>query len=190
MTKSSDSSQTGMKIFFPCAILTLLLNAFALAQELGCRLSDAGKLPPEKQEKFDARLRSTPDQAAVRYSLAMNYAQLGNTRLALDELERALSKTPWLDPTEESVFVPLRDCDAFNKIVSRVEQKYPPISASRIVHRFRFATSYQRASPLIRPTTRFTSAASTTEKFLRSLPPEQFPTSSPQARTAFSQCLA
>ena len=55
-----------MKIFFPCAILTLLLNAFALAQELGCRLSDAGKLPPEKQEKLDDRLRSTPDQAAVR----------------------------------------------------------------------------------------------------------------------------
>jgi len=134
MTKPSDSSQTGMKIFFPCAILTLLLNAFALAQEPGCKLSDDGKLPPEKQAKFDALLRSTPDHAAVRYSLAMNYAQLGNTRLALDELERALSKTPWLDPAEESVFASLRACNAFKKIVSRTQQKYPPISASRIIH--------------------------------------------------------
>lgn len=115
--------------------LAIIVFAIAApAQHSDCKLSDSGHLSPARQQKFDALLRSTPDQAAVRYSLAMDYAQAGNTRRALDELQRATLQVPWLDPSQEPVFAALRDCDAFRKIVARVEQKYPPMNASRLAH--------------------------------------------------------
>jgi len=119
-----------MKILASC----LLLVVSAHAQTSGCSLKDEGELSAETLKQFQALRPDTPDQAAVRFDMAVHYAQMGNGRKALSLLEEALADTPWLDPSAEQAFKPLYGCAAFRKLVAQVQHRYPPVAASHVVH--------------------------------------------------------
>jgi hypothetical protein len=118
-----------MKILLSC----LLLLASAWAQNADCTLKGGSDLPAGKQKKLDALLLVTPDQAAVGFEMALDYAEAGNDQKALSLLEDALAQTPWIDPSTEPAFKPLYDCAAFQTLVTRVQHKYPPVAAARVV---------------------------------------------------------
>jgi sugar lactone lactonase YvrE len=121
------------KTLIPC--LLLLVSALASsAQTVDCGLKGGGELTAAQQKMFQAIRLDTPDRAAVLFDMAIDYARAGNTQKSLSLLEEALVNTPWLDPSQEEVFQPLYGCAAFQKLVARVQQKYPPVTASHVVH--------------------------------------------------------
>lgn len=97
---------------------------------LGCQLVNRGELSRESLDRFRTLLEVTPDRAAVQFSMALEYAQVGNTAKALSLLREALADLPWLDPSAEPTFKPLTDCPAFESIVSAIHRKYRPVAAS------------------------------------------------------------
>ncbi len=115
-------------------LISCLLLISCYAQTSDCRLKSEGDLTAEKQKKFQAVRLDTPDQAAVRFDMALDYAQAGNDQKALSLLEEALADTPWLDPSAEQAFKPLYACAAFQKLVAQVQHKYPPVAAAHVVH--------------------------------------------------------
>jgi DNA-binding beta-propeller fold protein YncE len=98
-----------------------------------CDLKSGPELSEKQQKTSEALLASAPDKAAVRYNMAVDYAQAGNHRKVLFFLERALAETPWLDPEAEAAFKPLHDCPAFRQLVARVHHRYPPVAAGRVI---------------------------------------------------------
>ena len=118
-----------MKILFSC----LLFLASAWAQKIDCPPKGGSDPPAEQQKRLDALLHVTPDQAAVRFEMALDYAQAGNDQKALSLLEEALAQTPWIDPSTEPALKPLYGCAAFKKLVARVQHKYPLVAGARVV---------------------------------------------------------
>src|SRR5215475_5288997 len=124
-----------MKVSVAALFLILSLAGRVLAQTEDCHLAATGELSPERQKIFQSlRSDSGLDQAAIQFTMALDYAQAGNNSKALSVLEEALSQTPWLDPSTEEAFKPLHNCAEFQKLVARVQQKYPPVAASHVVH--------------------------------------------------------
>jgi hypothetical protein len=78
----------------------------------------------EKQELFNKLLQTTPDKAAVRYNLALDYARLGDLNSALATLKEALLDTPWLDPSADAQFKGLSGNPDFDNLVHRVQAKH------------------------------------------------------------------
>jgi hypothetical protein len=111
----------------------LLLIFTALAQTNACNLRSGKELAEKQQEQFKSLLGAGGDVAAVRFNLAIDYAKIGNQQKALETLEQALAATPWLDPASEKDFDALKSCERFQKLVERVERKYPPRAAGRVV---------------------------------------------------------
>jgi hypothetical protein len=125
-----------MKILVSCLFLVVMAIGFAIsayAQNPECNLKAGSDLPAAKQKEFETLLASAPDKPAVRYNAAIDYAQAGNSQNALSMLVDALAETPWLDPSTESAFQPLYGCAAFQKLVQRVEKKFPPVATSHVV---------------------------------------------------------
>lgn len=118
-----------MKIFF----FGLFLAISASAQQPGCNLKAGNNLSVDKQKQFEGLLAFASDKAAVRYNLAVDYAQAGSTEKALSTLEEALADTPWIDPSPEEAFKPIRGCEAFQRLIARVQSKYSPVAASLTV---------------------------------------------------------
>jgi sugar lactone lactonase YvrE len=113
----------------------LIVAVSSQAQTSDCSLKDGGsELPATSKKTFDALRPDTPDMAAVRFNMAIDYARVGNTKKALSLLEESLKETPWLDPSSENDFAPLRGCASFQKLVEREHQKYHPVNASRVVY--------------------------------------------------------
>jgi len=122
-----------MKVSIAGLLLTLAGNV--LAQSGDCHLAATGELSPERQKIFQSlRSDSALDQAAIQFNMALDYAQAGNSSKALSVLEQALSQAPWLDPSSEEAFKALRGCAKFQKLVAQVQEKYPPVAASHVVH--------------------------------------------------------
>ncbi len=110
-------------------LVVLSLVAFdGLAHD--CQTVDKGELSRENLDRLRTLLAATPDRAAVQFSMAVEYAQVGNTAKALSLLQEAMADVPWLDPSAEPAFKPLADCTAFQTLVSNMLRKYPPVSAS------------------------------------------------------------
>jgi len=130
VTNACGISPSRMKV----AIVLVSLLVSCYAQEPGCVLKNEGDLSPKKQGKFRAIRSDTPDQAAVRFDMAIDYATAGNTEKALSLLEEALAETTWLDPAAEEAFRTISGCAAFQRLVEKERKKYPPVSTSRIVH--------------------------------------------------------
>jgi hypothetical protein len=122
-----------MKILVSCLLLAISLAITALAQNPDCNLKAGGDLSTAKQKEFEILLESAPDQAAVRYNAAMDFAQAGNSQKALSMLEEGLAETPWLDPSTDPAFQPLYGCASFQKLVQRVQKKFVPVATSRVV---------------------------------------------------------
>ncbi|HET7871379.1 MAG TPA: SMP-30/gluconolactonase/LRE family protein [Terriglobales bacterium] len=111
----------------------LLLFSTALGQTGTCNLASGKELTEKQQEQFKRQLENGGDMAAIRFNMAIDYAKIGNQQKALATLEQALAETPWLDPAAEPDFKPLAVCERFRTLVERVEHKYPPRSAARVV---------------------------------------------------------
>jgi hypothetical protein len=111
----------------------LLLLAAGLAQPTPCHLASGQELSGKQQEQFQQLLASGGDPAAIRFNVALRYAKMGNQQKALETLEQALAVGPWLNPASEPDFKPLESCERFRKLVQRIEQKYPPRRAGRVV---------------------------------------------------------
>jgi DNA-binding beta-propeller fold protein YncE len=109
-----------------------ILASCANAQSPECNLGSGAELPKVRQEQFSALLSSGVDSAAVRFDEALAYAKVGNYQKALFTLEQSLEDTPWLDPVSEADFKPISGCAAFQRLVSRIENKYPAKFSSKI----------------------------------------------------------
>ena len=120
-----------MKFLF-CCCAALVVSSLASAQTSPCNHGTGKELSQAAQRQFASFLASGEDAAAVRFSMALSYAKLGNYPKALATLEGALKDTPWLDPAPEPDFKPLSDCGAFQKLVQKVESKYPRVAAAGI----------------------------------------------------------
>jgi hypothetical protein len=121
-----------MKMLIPCFLL-LVSSSASYAQTPVCRLKGEGELTIGQQKRFHAIRPDTPDRAAVLFDMAIDYARAGNSRKSISLLEEALADTPWPDPSQEEAFHLLYGCDAFKKLVAKVQQKYPPVTASHVV---------------------------------------------------------
>src|SRR5580704_4219226 len=122
-----------MKMLIPCLLL-LVSSSASYAQTPDCNLEGEGELTTSQQKRFHAIRPDTPDRAAVLFDMAIDYARAGNSRKSVSLLEEALADTPWLDPSQEEAFHLLYGCAAFEKLVAKVQQKYPPVTASHVVH--------------------------------------------------------
>jgi hypothetical protein len=112
-------------------LLLLLLASHAVAQP--CTLTSGKELSEARQKQFQEILSVSGDPAAVHFDMALGYAKLGNTQKALQELETALSETPWLDPSAEKDLAPIAGCARFKALTQKVQRKWPKVAVARQV---------------------------------------------------------
>ena len=110
----------------------LLLIGTGLMQTNTCNLASGKERSEKQQEQFKALLATGGDAAAIRFYMASTYSRIGNQQKALEILEQALADNPWLDPASEKDFDALKGCERFQKLVKRIERKYPPRAAGRV----------------------------------------------------------
>lgn len=118
------------RILFSC----LLIALSGMARGAECDLKAGPEIPAQRQKLFETVLATDADQSGVRFDMALDYAKAGNSRKALSLLQQALGETPWLDASAEDGFKPLYGCPAFQELVRRVQEKYPPVAASHVVY--------------------------------------------------------
>lgn len=113
-------------------IAIAMVAAAAAAQSARCNPSRQ----PKSVSAVDAhweKLKTQPDQALVAFHMAGLYAEFGHTDKALAALQKSLASDPWLDASQDPAFKDVAGCPEFQKLIDRVQKKYPPVANSEVV---------------------------------------------------------